>query len=101
MQSKPPKRPRPNGKPANPFAYGWRYVTRLLPNGRKDLDRIPLTLEDVLHPREGDVIPEAPRHELERDYLAGVFRTRRGRRRGFWVFSDCLIDWGIAGLRDP
>jgi Uma2 family endonuclease len=26
-------------------------------------------------------------------------RTRRGRRRGFYVFSDCLIDWGVRRLK--
>jgi colicin import membrane protein len=84
----------------NPYYYGWRYVERRLPDGRVEVDQVGLTLEDVLHPQEDDVIPERPLHELERGYLAGVFRTRlEGLNHGL-VLSDCLVDWGIEGLRD-
>ena len=29
-----------------PF-YGWRYVKKVLPDGRVDLEGVPLTLEDL------------------------------------------------------
>jgi colicin import membrane protein len=84
--------------PDNPFYYGWRYINRHLPDGRVTVEQVPLTLEDVLHPQEDDVIPERPRHEIERGYLAAVFRTRLpGLDRGA-VFSDCLVDWGVEGI---
>ena len=83
----------------DPFRYGWRYVSRTLPDGRPVTERIPLTLKDVLHPQEDDVIPENSVHELERGYLAGVLRARYAKNRRVLVLSDCLIDWGISGLK--
>jgi colicin import membrane protein len=93
--------PEPAPTPANPprtppaaAFYGWRFVRRPLADGTEKLERVPLTLEDVLHPKEDDVIPECPRHELERGYLASVFRTRLPGL----VLSDCIIDWGVPGV---
>ncbi len=91
----------PSDVPAvNAFRYGWRFVPRALPDGRTDLEKVALTLEDVLHPKEGDVIPERTLHEKERAYLAGVFRSRPPAEPIGHVTSDCLIDWGVEELRD-
>lgn len=86
--------------PGNQFRYGWRYVERAGPNGTVELDQVPLTLEDVLHPREGDVIPEIPRHEQERGYLTWGLRAQRPNDASVAILSDCLIHWGVEGLRD-
>ncbi len=86
--------------PTNPYYYGWRYVERRLPDGRVEVDQVGLTLEDVLHPQEDDVIPERPLHELERGYLAGVFRTRLPGLNHGLVLSDCLVDWGVEDIRN-
>ncbi len=87
--------------PANdPYYYGWRYVERRLPDGRVEVDQVGLTLEDVLHPQEDDVIPERPLHELERAYLSGVFRTRLPGLNNGLVLSDCLVDWGVEDVRN-
>jgi len=43
----PPTPPRDN----DPFRYGWRFMHRVGPDGREDLEQVPLTLEDVLHPQ--------------------------------------------------
>lgn len=80
-----------------PF-YGWRYTKHILPDGKEVLDRRPLTLEEVLHPQESDEIPERPIHERDRGYLASAIRAKNAGRRGFQVFSDCLVDWGVPGL---
>ncbi len=82
----------------NPFRYGWRYVQRVGSDGQIELVQVPLRLRDVLHPREGDVISEAMRHEQERGYLPAVFRSRLSRLRNGLVTSDCIIDWGVAGV---
>jgi colicin import membrane protein len=82
----------------NPFRYGWRYVPVERPDGKEDLDQVPLTLEDVLHPKEGDVIPENTRHSQERAYVFNCFRRRLLDRPGALVLSDCLVDWGVTGL---
>jgi Uma2 family endonuclease len=92
--------PAVNGaEPDNPFPYGWRYVIKNGANSSVEFEQIPLTLADVLHPKEGDVIPETPRHEKERRYLTDVLETRRSRRKGYHVFSDQLVDWGIPGRK--
>jgi Uma2 family endonuclease len=85
--------------PAPPFRYGWRYVTQTGPDGQCIDTEIPLTLEDVLHPLEGDVIPENTQHDLERTYLAIVARARVAGRDDALILSDCLIDWGVPGVR--
>jgi Uma2 family endonuclease len=68
-------------------------------NGTETLEQVPLTLEDVLHPREEDCIPEHPDHERDRRYLHDVFETRLIDDPTAVTFSDCLIAWGVRGLR--
>jgi Uma2 family endonuclease len=91
----PPSTP---AKDADPFRYGWREVPRTLPDGRVEWEQVPLTLEDVLHPQEGDVIPERPYHSGERAYLYEVCKSRADRIPDGVIFSDCLINWGVAGM---
>jgi len=84
----------------NPFRYGWRFVRRTGPDGREELEQVPLTLEDVLHPQEGDVIPENDVQEKECRYLADLLEVRWPRAAGHRVFSDCLVNWGVPGIRN-
>jgi colicin import membrane protein len=81
----PPPPPPPPEREADPFRYGWRDVAQTRPDGSVAWERVPLTLEDVLHPREGDGIPENTRHNDERDYLKNVFRSRLAGQRGALV----------------
>jgi hypothetical protein len=92
--------PDPNATPtdAELFRYGWRYVSRPRPDGGVEQERQPLTLEDVLHPLEGDVIPERPVHEIDRRYLASVLSTRELRPHFVHITSGCLVDWRIPGV---
>jgi colicin import membrane protein len=81
------------------FPYGWRLAKKVGADGRVDFDYIPLTLEDVLHPEEEDVIPLRPRHEIDCVQLVVVFRSRDiGPPKG-WVTGDLRIDWGVEGIR--
>jgi Uma2 family endonuclease len=82
------------------FPYGWRYVKRALPDGGETLEQVALSLEDVLHPKEGDVIPENTFHESDCRYLADVFATRLLSPPCSLVTRDLLIDWGVAGIRN-
>jgi hypothetical protein len=86
---------------ADPFRYGTRYVQRRREDGSTELVAVPLTLEDTLHPEEGDEIPVRPRHELDCHYLAGVFRSRPLGEPIARVVADLRIDWGIEGLGCP
>jgi colicin import membrane protein len=95
----PPLPPTPPQQEETPF-YGWRYLRRRDAEGREYLEEIPLTLEDVLYPQEGDRIPMRPQHQIECAYLANVFRNRYAHDPSIAVLSDCLIDWGVAGQRN-
>ena len=84
--------------PPDPFRFGWRYVWQIRPDGSKVSVQVPLTLDDVLHPQEGDHIPENTQQERDRTYVASVLRYRLSGNPQALVLSDCLINWGVPGL---
>jgi Uma2 family endonuclease len=94
--STPPKQP---STEADPFRYGWRYVPRTLPDGKVEYDQVPLTLEDVLHPQEGDVMPGTSAHEQDRFYLFGVGKRQTAGDPTALVLHDVLVFWDVPGLR--
>jgi Uma2 family endonuclease len=80
------------------YPYGWRYVKSILPDGTTEWFQQPLTLEDVLHPLEGDVIPEGTLQEQDNEYLRPIFRERTNRLENGLFLADCLIHWGVTGI---
>ena len=82
-----------------PHRYGWRYVPHKRLDGTIEVKEVTLTLEDVLHPQEGDVIPENSTHEPERGYLTWSFRDRLALVPRGHIFSDCLLDFNVSGVR--
>jgi Uma2 family endonuclease len=86
--------------PPDAFRYGWRFVKKRLPDGSTDLVQVPLTLDDVLHPKEGDCIPEQTYHRRDGEYLGPIFRLRAARLPGGYALADCLIDWGVPDVRN-
>lgn len=85
--------------PHDPFRFGWRYVQQIGPNGSKKSVQVPLTLDDVLHPQEGDHIPDNTQQSRDCHYLYDVLKRRLAVNQRGVVFSDCLIDWEVPGLR--
>jgi Uma2 family endonuclease len=81
------------------FAYGWRDVPRPGRNGRTQWDRIPLTLEDVLHPQEEDVILASDPHADDCTYLRNVAKDRHADAESVAILTDCDIYWDIPGLK--
>jgi Uma2 family endonuclease len=81
------------------FRYGWRYIQRALPDGTVEFDQIPLTLTDVLHPREGDQIMQNTQHDRYCRYLADVCEARLADQQGAVVLHDVRIAWDVRGLR--
>lgn len=81
------------------FDYGYRYVRKRQPDGRYDWTQVPLTLEDVLHPREGDVHVLSDLHSDDRTYLRTVLKARYVRDRSVAIFTDLGIYWDIPGLK--
>jgi colicin import membrane protein len=84
--------------PPDPYRYGWRPVERRREDGTVSVERVPLTLADVLHPQEGDQMPENDAHERRRRYLADVFEARLAGDPTAVVLSNVLIAWDIPGL---
>jgi Uma2 family endonuclease len=85
----------------DPFRLGWRWVRPGSVNGSPDgSGRVPLTAEDLLHPQEHDEIPENTTQERDRTYLAGALRSHLHDRPGVRVLSDCLVSWGVRGLKN-
>jgi Uma2 family endonuclease len=84
-----PQTPRPD----DPFRIGWREVRRELPDGRTVVEQVPLTLEDALHPQEGDVIVMNTAHNRDWRYLQDVFERRLAGDPHALVLGDCKVLW--------
>ena len=85
--------------PDDPFLYGWRYVHHTDPYGGDQFDQIPLTLEDVLHPEEGDFIVHSEAHERRNLYLYDVFGARLADDPSAVVLHDVRVAWDLPGLK--
>lgn len=83
----------------DPFFYGWRYVEQEGPSGGKHLAQVPLSRQDVLHPREGDFIVNTEAHHRDREYLKAALRLAINGRAGWQVLGDMRVDWGVEGVR--
>lgn len=81
------------------FALGWRYVAVPGPDGTTTQEMIPLTLEDLLHPEEGDVIVQNTAHDRDLVYLREVFHRQLDDRPDARVFCDLRVEWGVEGMR--
>jgi colicin import membrane protein len=81
------------------FRYGYREVKKKLPNGEVDFERVPLTLEDVLHPRFEDTHELNIAHYVDCSYMYDVFGTRLVDDPLAVVFSDVGIFWDIPKLK--
>src|SRR5437016_1022198 len=94
-----PRPPEPPEPESDPYRYGWRYVRVTRPDGAEEFDQVPLTLEDVLFPEEGDFIVQSDPHDSDRGYLKAVFKARLGDDPTAVVLSDCRVDWNIPRVR--
>ena len=81
----------------DPFRYGWRYVRRTQPDGTEVVDQVPLSLDDLLYPEEGDFVVQesctSTRFLLLPQYPGGVLRctAQRGGTGG--------LPGGLGGSR--
>jgi hypothetical protein len=83
----------------DPFRYGWRYVRRPGANGREEHVQVPLTLEDVLHPQEGDFIVDNQAHADDCIYLRGAFEAQLADDPHAVVLFDCRVAWDVPGVK--
>jgi Uma2 family endonuclease len=95
-------RSRPKSKAASSrasFRFGYREIQVKRSNGRIEFERIPLTLEDVLHPQFGDVHVLSDAHGDDCLYLRDVLKARYQDDPSVVVFYDVGIFWDIPGLK--
>jgi colicin import membrane protein len=83
----------------DPFRYGWRYVQRELPDGNLVVEQLPLTLEDVLHPEEGDQVTHSAAHQRRIRYLCNVFGACLAADPSAVVLDDVRIAWDVPELK--
>jgi Uma2 family endonuclease len=72
-------------------------VTR--PDGTEAVEQVPLTLEDVLHPEEGDSIVQPRAHGLDVAYLGEVFDVRLERDPTALALVDCQVNFNLPGVK--
>src|SRR5215510_5570659 len=87
------------GSEADPYRYGWRCGKREFPDGGYEDILIPLTLEDVLHPQEGDQVTHSKLHQRFCRYLVDVFEARLAHDPTATVLEDVRVAWDIPGLK--
>src|SRR5262245_24883190 len=81
------------------YRFGWRYVRRETPDGAVEYDLVPLTLEDVLHPQEGDQVTHSKADQRICKYLVDVFESRLSADPTAAVLDDVRIAWDIPDLK--
>ena len=84
---------------ADPFRYGWRFVYRKQPDGSLVEEQVPLRLEDLLFPEEGDFIVQTVGHNQDCAYLMLVLKARLAHDPSAVVISDCRVAWDVPGLK--
>jgi Uma2 family endonuclease len=84
----------------DPFFYGARWTTVKLPDG-SIVDRIPLTLDDLLDPQLDDEIPQSNRHSRLTRNLLDLLESYFAPREDVKVVGDLKMLWGIPGLPGP
>jgi colicin import membrane protein len=80
-----------------PFFYGYRYVFSQ-DDGEEDVEQVPLTLEDVLHPQIEDHVSQNDTHTLFCYYLYIVLRAHLRHDPSIVVLNDVPLKWGIAKM---
>src|SRR5438046_1776465 len=75
------------------FEYGWREIRHTLPNGETRRERIPLTLQDILHPQVGDFRLHTEEHERLCIYLYNILTMQLANDPLAVVLHDTRVAW--------
>jgi Uma2 family endonuclease len=81
------------------YRYGWRYVRRERDDGVVVMEQVPLTLEDVLHPQEGDQVTHSDAHQRRRRYLMNVLEAQFAADPTAVVLDDVRVAWDHPDLK--
>ncbi len=83
---------------ADPFALGWRIVTRTRPDGETYQEQIPLTPKDILHPELGDYQVHNSVHSQFCRYIDEVLSVKTYHDPHTVVIQDVRIVWDTPGM---
>lgn len=81
--------------PPNTSIYGWRDVLQTNEDGVEELVRIPLTLEDYLHPQEGDKHMNNSDQARMCFYLKSILTTYITSNPPPVIYNEVGMDWNI------
>jgi Uma2 family endonuclease len=84
---------------SDPLRCGWRYTRVKNSDGSESMELVPLTLEDALHPEDGDHIVHSDSHDDDLKYLKSVFKSLLADDPQAVVLSDCGVDLNLPGVR--
>ncbi len=90
-------RPEDLPPPDDIFFYGWREVECHY-DGKNCVARIPLTLEDMIHPQSEDYIMQTRRHSMFCNDLWNGLEAHIGHEPGTVILHGVGIDWGVYGV---
>jgi len=91
-----PPRPRKENK----YRFGWRDVPRTDERGRLHFDMIPLTEEDILHPKLEDHVTQNQPHNQDVTYIQGACQVQLANQANAMVYGDHLFIWDVPGMGD-
>jgi len=83
----------------DPYIYGWREVARINEDGIRYFHRLPLSLEDILHPQEDDVRMHSYDHEKKCHYLSNVIQRQIQHDPTAVMLADVRVAWAKAGVK--
>jgi Uma2 family endonuclease len=89
--------PDPTSESQDPFFYGFRdvWVER---EGKRSLEQVPLTREDVLYPQMEDHVNQGTRHVELCTYLYTILKAFLEREKGMVVLYDVQVNWAMPGM---
>ncbi len=90
--------PRTDVLPEDPFALGWRIIPHPLANGQIYHERIPLTLNDILHPQEEDYRVHSTNHQFFCLYFADAFGGKLHHDPQAVVLHDVRVAWATPEM---
>jgi colicin import membrane protein len=99
VSKNPASRSRRSPAKSDPYRYGWRFVRVRRPDGTVDYDQVPLTLDDLLHPKIGDFIVQKQFHHDDVAYLKVVSKARLNADPTAVVLGDGRVNYNIPGVR--
>ena len=86
--------------PPNDWTYGWRYEDVKNADGTLQTQRIPLTPEEALHPKEEYVMSERTSHVMIATELRNMLRVWSVQHPEMTIFYNLIFGWDHPEIGD-